>query len=147
MLVEAGGGPLSVVVAGANVRDDDKLLSATLDAIVVERPLPTDEAPQNLCLDKGYDNQKAREVVAERGYVAHVRRIGEEKKDEAGEKRQPARRWVVERTLGWLSKCRAVLVRYEKKAANYLGLIKLACILIWYRRLCQEAGRDRSRTV
>jgi putative transposase len=51
-----------------------------------------------------------------------------------GEKRYPARRWVVERTLGWLSKCRAILVRYEKKAANYLGLIKVACILLWYRR-------------
>ena len=133
MLVEAGGGPLSVVVAGTNVRDD-MLLSATLDAIVVERPLPTDEAPQNLCLDKGHDDQKAREVVAERGYVAHVRRIGEEKLAEAGETRYPARRWVVERTLSWLSKCRAVLVRYERKAANYLGLIKVACILLWYRR-------------
>jgi hypothetical protein len=48
--------------------------------------------------------------------------------------RREARRWVVERTLGWLSKCRAILVRYEKKAANYLGLIKVACILLWYRR-------------
>jgi transposase len=44
------------------------------------------------------------------------------------------RRWVVERTLGWLSKCRAILVRYDKKATNYLGLIKVACILLWYRR-------------
>jgi hypothetical protein len=33
-----------------------------------------------------------------------------------------------------VSKCRAILVRYEKKAANYLGLIKIACILLWYRR-------------
>ncbi len=42
---------------------------------------------------------------------------------------------MVERTLGWLSKCRAILlVRYDKKAANYLGLIKVACILLWYRR-------------
>ena len=41
---------------------------------------------------------------------------------------------MVERTLGWLSKCRSILVRYEKKAANYLGLIKVACILLWYRR-------------
>jgi putative transposase len=39
LLVEADGGPLAVVVAGANVRDD-KLLAATLDAIVVERPKP-----------------------------------------------------------------------------------------------------------
>src|SRR3712207_5854187 len=71
---------------------------------------------------------------AEGLYVPHIRKIGEEKLDDAGEKRYPARRWVVERTLSWLSKCRAILVRYEKKAANYLGLIKVACILLWYRR-------------
>ncbi len=124
-----------MVVAGANV-PDFKLLEATLDAIVVECPseAPTEEAPQHLCLDKGYDKKAAREVVEERNYIPHIRRIGEEKLDEAGEKRYPARRWVVERTLGWLSKCRAILVRYEKKAANYLGLIKVACILLWYRR-------------
>jgi putative transposase len=135
ILVESDGGPLSVVIAGANVRDD-KLLAATLDAVVLEqRPKPTEKAPQHLCLDKGYDNKGSREVVRERDYVAHIRRIGEEKLDEAREKRYPARRWVVERTLGWLSKCRAILVRYEKKAANYyLGLVKVACILLWYRR-------------
>ncbi len=27
-----------------------------------------------------------------------------------------------------------LLVRHEKTAANYLGLVKVACILIWYRR-------------
>ena len=134
LLVEADGGPLAVVVAGANVRDD-KLLAATLEAVVVERPEPTEEVPQNLCLDKGYDNRMAREVVAKHGYVPHIRRIGEEKLDETKtEKRYPARRWVVERTLGWLSKCRALLVRYEKKASNYLGLIKVASIRLWYCR-------------
>ncbi len=133
LLVEADGGPLAIVVAGANVRDH-KLLAATLDAVVVERPKPTEEAPQHLCLDKGYDNRPTRELVGDRNYVAHIRRIGEEKLDGAGEKRYPARRWVVERTLGWLSKCRAILVRYDKKASNYLGLIKVACILLWYRR-------------
>ncbi len=40
----------------------------------------------------------------------------------------------IERTLAWLSKCRAILVRWDKKAANYLGLLKLACALLWYRR-------------
>ena len=133
ILVETDGGPLSVVIAGANV-PDFKLLEATLDAVVVERPAPTEQAPQHLCLDKGYDKQPAREVAERHGYTPHIRKIGEEKLDSAGEKRYPARRWVVERTLGWLSKCRAILVRYEKKAANYLGLIKVACILLWYRR-------------
>ena len=41
---------MSLVVAGANVHDT-KLLEATLEAIVVERPQPTDQAPQHLCLD------------------------------------------------------------------------------------------------
>jgi putative transposase len=102
--------------------------------MVVERPEPTEEAPQHLCLDKGYDKQPAREVVERHDYQAHIRGIGEEKKDPEGKKRYPARRWVVERTLGWLSKCRSILVRYETKATNYLGLIKVACILLWYRR-------------
>ena len=133
ILVEADGGPLAVVLAGANVRDD-KLLEATLEAVVVERPRPTEEAPQHLCLDKGYDSKAVRKIVNDKDYIPHIRRIGEEKLDTEGEKRYPARRWVVERTLGWLSKCRAILVRYEKKAANYLGLVKLACILLWYRR-------------
>jgi len=133
LLVDADGGPLSVVVAGANV-PDFKLLEETMEAIVVERPEPTEQAPQHLCLDKGYDKRLTREVVERHGYTPHIRKIGEEKNDSEGEKRYPARRWVVERTLGWLSKCRAILVRYDKKAANYLGLIKIACILIWYRR-------------
>jgi putative transposase len=122
-----------VVVAGANVHDT-RLLKATLEAIVVERPQPTQERPQHLCLDKGYDNPTGRQAAAEHGYVAHIRRIGEEKLDATGQKRYPARRWVVERTLAWLSKCRAILVRYEKKAANYLGLLQLACVLLWFRR-------------
>ena len=52
----------------------------------------------------------------------------------SGEKTHPARRRVVEHTLGWLSKDRAILVRYDEKPANYLGLLQLAFVLIWYRR-------------
>jgi putative transposase len=134
ILVEERGGPLSVVINGAN-RHDTKMLEATLAAIVVERPAPTEEHPQHLCLDKGYDNPTGHDTVEKHGYVGHVRRIGEEKLDEAGEKRYPARRWVVQRTLAWLSKCRAILVRYDKHDANYLGLLQLACALLWFRRL------------
>lgn len=114
---------------------DTKLLKATLQAIVVERPEPTDDSPQHLCLDKGYDNPTGHRAAADQDYVPHIRRIGEEKLDEKKRKTHPARRWVVERTLGWLSKCRAILVRYAKLSWVYLGLIKLACILLWYRRL------------
>jgi len=36
--------------------------------------------------------------------------------------------------LAWLSKCRAILVRWDKKAQNYLALLQFACALLWYRR-------------
>ena len=68
------------MVAGANVHDT-KLLEATLAAIVVERPQPTDQAPQHLCLDKGYDNPTGHQAAAAHGYQVHIRRIGEEKLD------------------------------------------------------------------
>jgi putative transposase len=136
--VEGNGGPLGVVIAGANVHDT-KLLEATIDAIVVGRPEP-DEVEEHLCLDKGYDNPTGRAAALEGEYVPHIRRIGEEKLDGKNRKRHPARRWVVERTLGWLNRCRAILVRYNKKASNYLGLIQLACILLWYRRSWQLAN-------
>ena len=137
LLVEAGGGPLAAVVAPAN-KNDHLLLAETIAAIVVERPQPTPEAPQHLCLEGGYHNEPAQAVVKEHNYQAHIRPGGFEEVAPAQSK-HPARRWVVERTLAWLSKCRGLLVRYEKKSANYLALLQFACGLLWYRRLPDPA--------
>jgi putative transposase len=139
LVVDATGGPLGATIAGANVHDT-KLLAATLEAIVVERPQPLEGRPQHLCLDKGYDNPTGHETVTTHQYTPHIRRIGEEKLDSSGQKTYPARRWVVERTLAWLSKCRGLLVRYEKNAINFLGLLQLACALIWMRRRARLIG-------
>jgi putative transposase len=133
LLVEAGGGPLGVVIDGAN-RPDAQLLERTIEAVVVERPDPSG-VEQNLCLDKGYDNPAGREAAEAQGYVPHIRKIGEEKKPCDAARGHKPRRWVVERTLAWLSKCRGLLVRYDKHADNYLGLIEFACALLWFRRL------------
>jgi putative transposase len=133
LLTDGDGGPLGVVIAGANVVEQ-KLLKATIEAIVVERPDPS-EVEQHLSLDQAYDNPNGRQAASEAGYVPHIRRIGEEKKSCDRSKGHKPRRWVVERTFAWLSKCRGLLVRYEKKDSNYLGLIQLACGLYWYRRL------------
>ena len=134
LLVEADGGPLALVISAANV-NEAQLLAGTLDAIVVERPPPTKDAPQHLCLDKGYDTHTGEAAALAAGYTAHIRRIGEEKHDAHGQKTHPARRWVVERTFGWLSRWRGILIRWEKRPANYLAVCKLACALLWYRKL------------
>jgi putative transposase len=140
VLTEGGGGPLAVVVAGANV-PDCKLLEQTIESVVVERPLRSEGVEENLCLDKGYDNPTGREAASSGGHTPHIRPIGEDAaaakaKREAGRsKGHKPRRWVVERTIAWLNRCRGILVRYEKKAQNYLGTIQLACALLWFRRL------------
>ena len=129
-MVDAVGAPLSLIVSGAN-RHDVKLLAETLDRIVVARPKPTRYRPQHLCADKRYGGQRAACIMRLRGYTPHARQIGEE----AAAKRrgQRARRWVVERSHSWSNRFRKLLVRYEKKEANYLALTQCAAALISFR--------------
>jgi putative transposase len=131
LLVDGTGVPLSLIVSGAN-RHDVKLLAETLDSIVIRRPKPTCRRRQNLCADKGYSGKPAAAIMRKRGYIPHVRQIGQETKPIRGRK-QPARRWRVERTHSWLNRFRKLLVRHEKKAENYLGLLHCASALICWR--------------
>jgi putative transposase len=136
VLTDAGGGPLSAIVTPAN-QHDSTLIEGIIEAVVVDRPEPTADAPQHLCLDKGFDTPAAEAAVVGAGYDPHIRRIGEEAKPCDPASGHKPRRWVVERTIAWLNKCRALLVRYDKKDENYLGLTQFACALLWWRRLCK----------
>lgn len=132
MLTEANGVPVGLTVDGAN-RHDMKLLRATLESIPVQRPAPTPEQPQGLCLDKGYDFDEVRQSLQEFGFTAHIRSRGEEAqaiKREAGFK---ARRWVVERTHSWMNRFRRILIRWDKAAHNYIAFLHFACALLAFR--------------
>lgn len=132
LLVDKNGLPLSVVLDGAN-RHDIKLLEATLDGIAIIRPEPTEERPQNICLDAAYVGSE--ELLMKRGYVIHIRPRGEEKKELERNPEFKARRWVVEVTHSFMNRFRKLLVRYEKKAENYMALIEFACAIIVWRKL------------
>jgi putative transposase len=131
-LTEGHGVPIGLAIDGAN-RHDMKLVRCTLDSRVVERPEPTSEQPQGMCLDKGYAYDEVRELLDEFGFTAHIRARGEEAqalKQEAGFR---ARRWVVERTHSWMNRCRRILVRWDKKPEHYLAFLHFACALIAFR--------------
>ncbi len=117
------------MVAGAN-RNDHLLLAETLEAIVVPRPKPTKARPQGLCLDKGYDYASTRQIAEGEGLELHLRTRGEEKQAKQKHPGAKARRWVVERAHSWLNRFRRLLVRWEKKAANYAAMLQLACAAI-----------------
>jgi putative transposase len=133
ILTDGGGVPIGLAVAGAN-RNDFKMVKEPITSIPVERPAPTLEQPQGLCLDKGYDYDEVRALLAEFGFTAHIQGRGEEAqaiKREAGYK---AHRWVVERTYSWMNRFRRLLVRWDKKVRNYLAFLHLACAYLTSRQ-------------
>lgn len=124
--------PLGLAVDGAN-RHDMKLARATLDDGAPLRPEVNEKAPQHLCLDKGYDYDEIRQLAATYGYTLHLRSRGEEKEAKLTLPGYRARRWVVERSHAWLNRFRRLLVRWEKKVENYVGMLHLACAWITFR--------------
>jgi putative transposase len=110
-----------------------KLVRETITSLPVERPEPTPEQPQHICLDKGYDYDEVRATLLEFGFTAHIRARGEEAQELKREAGKRARRWVVERTHSWMNRFRRILIRWEKKTENYLALLHFVCALIAFR--------------
>ena len=125
LLTEGHGLPIGLTIEGAN-RHDMKLVRPTIQSIIIERPKPSEEQPQGMCLDKGYDYDEVREILREFGFTAHIRPRGEEAKAIKREVGFKARRWVVERAHSWMNRFRRLLVRWDKKPANYLAFLLFA---------------------
>lgn len=125
--------PLGLCCAGAN-RNDHLLLKATLDSIPIARPEPSEQEPQGLCLDAGYDNAESRALVSDYGFTAHIRSRGEEIADKLRTPGWRARRWVVEACHSWLNRNRSLLIRWSKKAENHLALLQLASGLLAFKK-------------
>ena len=133
-MVEAEGIPVGLAVDGAN-RPDMKMVEETLESIPVERPAPTPEGPQGLCLDLGYAYDEVREIAEEFEFTTHLpadKREAQKVKRKAGHK---ARRWAVERTHSWMNRFRGVLIRWCKKAENYIALLHMSFAFIIYGRM------------
>jgi putative transposase len=133
IVTEAGGLAIGIVVAGAN-RNDFKFARQTLESIAIERPTPTPERPQGMCMDKDYDKAEVRALLEEFKFTGHIRARGQEAQAVKKHAKAKARRWVVERKHSWMNRFRGVLTRWCKKAANYLGLLHLVLGIITWRK-------------
>ena len=129
---DGDGVPIGIAIEGANC-NDHKMLEATLASTPVRRP-STRRVRQHLPLDKGYDYPEVHALAQKRGYEPHIarRKNSGTKRTRSAGRRKP-RRWVVERTHGWMNRYRRILVRWEKRDANYLGLLCFVCAIIAFR--------------
>jgi transposase len=95
------------------------------------------EKPERLIGDKAYDSDPLDDSLLERGIemIAPHRKNRKKKKTQDGRKlRRYSRRWKIERLFAWLQNFRRLVVRYEYKDQNFLGMAQLGCIVILLRK-------------
>ena len=49
------------------------------------------------------------------------------------------KRWIVERTIGWLGRCRRLAKDWENRNHNALAFLRLASIRLMLRKLCNPS--------
>jgi hypothetical protein len=119
-----------VDISAANL-NDHRMLEDMLDGIrPVRRPVGRPrKRPGKLHGDKGYDYPECRELLRARNIIPRIARKGIESSTRLGR-----HRYVIERCLEWITRCRRLVRRHERTASHYLGFLRLACALICYRR-------------
>jgi transposase len=88
---------------------------------------------QILMADRAYDSDALRKDIANRGVWANIRPMPNRVNVPAFSPFLYRYRNHVERFFNKLKHFRAIATRYEKHAANFLALIKLAATRIWLR--------------
>lgn len=111
-----------------------KLLEPTLESVPIARPIPEEESPQGLCLDKGYDYDDIRELAVRQRFEPHIRTRGEEVERKRNHPDWKARRWVAEACHSWFNRNRAIQIRWSKKDENHLAFLQLAGGLIAFKK-------------
>lgn len=131
LLVDGKGIPLGTVVAPAN-RNDSPLLRPTLERLCrFGFHLPPSITVH---LDAGYDFKKTRELLAELGCEGEVATEGKPAPLQVG------KRWVVEHTNAWHTRCfRKLAICTERRTTVINAYIALANTIIIIRRLIREA--------
>ncbi len=130
-LADASGLPISICAASASPHEVT-LVEETLDGRFVS------EKPERLIGDRAYDSDPLDAQLREEGIemIAPHRRNRKKPKTQDGRKlRRYKRRWKIERLFAWLHNFWRLVVRYERRAENYLGFVQLGCIVILLRYL------------
>ena len=87
--------------------------------------------------DAGYQGPKFRDALAKAIPGMSVEIV--KRSDRASGFEVLPKRWVVERTIGWLNRCRRLAKDFEDLSRNALAFIRLASIRLMLRKLCNQA--------
>jgi len=130
-LVDPSGIPLAWTLSGGNRNDITQLipLLERVPPVRGRRGRPR-KRPARLIADRGYDHDKYRRQLWQRGIKPVIARRQTEHGTGLG-----SARWVVERTFAWLHQYKRLLVRYDRRADIHEAFLALGCCLVCHRRL------------
>ncbi|MFH8520656.1 IS5 family transposase [Streptomyces gelaticus] len=131
VLSDANGLPLVVGLSAANTHDSQGL--KPMVAGLQSRHDPHrgwHHKPRKLHADKAYDIPELRRWLRGKRIGVRIARKGIESSERLGR-----RRWVIERTMSWLTGYRRLNHRCERHLRNYLAFLGLAATLCCYKRL------------
>ena len=139
VLADGAGTPLGAYLNSASP-SEVRLLGQTLKTVSVRRlgPGRPRSRPERLIADRGYDSNAVRASLAARGIepIIPARRNNEVATHQDGRRlRRYRRRWIIERTIGWLGYFRRLTVRWDRLMETYGGFFHMACALITLRKL------------
>ena len=123
MAVDTLGHLLTLHVAAADEQDRARVKQVAKD---IQRV--TDESVELAYVDQGYTGEKPAKAAAKEGIRLEVVKLPQAKR---GFVLLP-RRWVVERSFGWLARFRRLARDYERLAATLAGLhfVAFACLML-----------------
>jgi transposase len=121
VVIDAGGLPLGVALAAANVCEQQLLMPA-LNEVPPGTPV---------IADKGHDSDPLRDDLEAEGFVPvipHRKNRVKPSRNDGRRLRRYRRRWKVERTNAWLHCYRGLAVRWSHYLFMYAGLVYLSFI-------------------
>ncbi|WP_435810678.1 IS5 family transposase [Streptomyces mirabilis] len=135
LIVDGQGIPLAVTLTGGHRNDVTQLLPL-LDKIpaVAGRVGRPRRRPDALLADRGYDHDKYRRLLRQRGIRPVIAKRGQPHGSGLG-----ICRYAVERTISWLHGFRRLRIRWERRDDIHEAFLGLAVCLITHRhvqRLC-----------
>ncbi len=129
-IADACGLPVAIDIQSASPHEI-KLVEATIKSRFIKR------SPKRMIGDKAYDSDPVdQRLLKEHGtelIAPHKANRKRPKTQDGRALRRYKRRWKVERFFAWLHNFRRLVVRYEYYAQNFLGMLRLACVIILLR--------------
>ena len=128
-IADGAGLPVAIHTEAASPHEA-RLLEPTLEKRF------TRARPKRLIGDRAYDSDPLDAQLARQGIeliAPHRYNRAKPPTQDGRALRRAQRRWKIERLFAWLQNFRRLVTRWDYHAANFLGFVQLACIVILMR--------------